>query len=305
MRAYKSLVIPVILKSTKLFFSIVGGFYTFMSFIDYIWPQNEATAFVKGRALIFLLIALVVCMGFYVIRQRKYTCKLKGYDTTISICIGDIVNQDHSFVISTNSSFATSIEEGIISETSVQGAFQKRFYAENENLLVEEICASLWYEDPKDGEDAMIKDKHYPVYPLGTVAVIDQGNRHVYFVALNDINEHGQNVSHDISDVYHALDGLWEGIKRKGHKEAKLAIPLIGSGHADIAEATKDEIIKTIIDYYISFVQNDKACVTNDLEIFIRPEDLKTIDYTAAVDYLVYRCHFLEKPNSGTVGKAI
>lgn len=305
MEGYGPLLKIIILRGLREFSTIVGGVYTLMTIVDYFWTQNRLTAFIKDRAIFFLVVLVVSCLLYCAVRQREYTCKLNGYDTRISICIGDIVRQKHSLVISTNSSFATSIEEGIISKTSVQGAFQEEFYAANENQLIEEICASLSYEAPRDCKDAIIKDKAYPVYPVGTVAKIEQGDRHVYFVALNDINEHGQNIDHNIEDVYHALNGLWDGIKRKGHKEEKLAIPLIGSGHADIADATKNEIVKTIIDYYVSFVQNDRACITNNLEIYINPKDLDAIDYSAAVDYLTYRCHFTEKPSNKTIGTII
>lgn len=295
----------IIVRTTKSFLYVIGTAYTAMSILDYFWDSNCITVFIRHNHFRFFLLTLFCCACHSILRQKKYVQRLIGYDIRITLCIGDIVKQKSSLVISTNSSFATSIGKGIISEHSVQGSFQQQYYKDDDDFFANKIRKSLSCENPASREELTIRGDKYPVYPIGTVAIVSQGNRHVYLVALNNINEHGQNSSRSIEDVYIALNGLWDGIAQKGHKEEQLAIPLIGSGHAGIAEATKDEMIKAIIDSYISYVQNSNTNITDDLRIYIHPHDLKSIDYGAAIDYMRYRCMFTKKPGDRLTGNPI
>ena len=126
-------------------------------------------------------------------------------------------------------------------------------------------------------------------YSIGTVAKIDHKGKHFYFVAINDVTEFGKPIGQSIENVSIALTALADVIKRIGHYD-NLCIPLLGSGRAAIQEATKENVFKQTVDF---FIQSDEKLV-NKLIISINPQDYldEKIDLNRMEKYLDYRCEF-------------
>lgn len=67
--------------------------------------------------------------------QLNYEYFLKGTDVKINLQVSDVLNAKAAIVIPTNTTFDTKMEDEFISVSSVQGQFQKKFFANNIGTL--------------------------------------------------------------------------------------------------------------------------------------------------------------------------
>ena len=222
-------------------------------------------------------------------REKTNFCKnISNRDMQIEISTKNIFSNKHvnSFVIPTNTLFRTKMEKEYISSNSVQGCFQLKYFKNNLDQLDKLIHESLINQgiNGLDVEDCFGVTKKYPV---GTVAKIDYEGKHFYFVAVNDVNETGKPIDQDIKNISIALQSLANTIKSIGHYD-DLCIPLIGSGKAAIANATRKIVFKNIVDF---FLQSEDKLVSK-LIISIHPKDYinNKIDLTQAEKYIDFKC---------------
>jgi hypothetical protein len=123
----------------------------------------------------------------------------------------------------------------------------------------------------------------------------------VYLVADSDINCNGQVKDHKLDNVVKAINDLWDFIRISGHVEQELSITLFGSGRSGIADATKDEILKFIIDSFISSIRNSKSKIVDHLKIIIHPKDVNKLNISEVKKYLEYKCIFAKRPSNQNI----
>lgn len=290
-------------KMIALTLSIIGASYTMLEILTVIFPETMWMDFYRDSFAWISLVILIISFITVVWPLRQFTCKIKDYDINVTLKAGRIEKENDSIVISTNSSFVTTMEDEIISPKSAQGAYQMKYYKNSLQKLDTQLKKALKLEPNCAG--LILKGKVYPVYNIGTIAKTTQGDRRVYFLALNDINQYGQNTNHDIDTAFNALNGLWQNIIEKGNTESELAIPVIASGRAGIAEATKETMMKAIVDTFISAIQNNSSTITKHLKIIIFPDDIKKINLSDIKEYVKYRCTFAHKDSSNKIGNGI
>ncbi|MBR5693967.1 MAG: hypothetical protein IKX42_09755 [Fibrobacter sp.] len=276
-------------KILQVYFSLLGGLYTICQIASLKFDSFDKAIFsCYWTWIVCLLVAVCLNIKWFL----SFTEKISAKDTEITLKVGKIEREEGALAISTNSAFVTTMQSSVISEGSAQGAFQKRYFDGNPNLDVL-IKNSLNDEKPVDSLILKIDGKKYDVYEIGTMAkIVFDANRHAYLFALNDINENGQNVQHNIDVVYKSIQKLWDGILKKGHTEPELSIHLVGSGRAGISEATKMESYKIILESFLACVVNSGSKITDHLNIVVHPKDLSKIDLAEAAEFLKYKCKY-------------
>ena len=273
--------------------SILGGVTTIFGILDTIFKTEKYMTYLANEILWFvLLIAFLISFISSIKWIPKISFKINGIDSKLTIVVGNIVKAKTSIIISTNTAFITLRDNNIISETSVQGAFEDKYYKNNIIKLDNEIKDGVKKYPVKAKLRLSYNNKCYNVYDIGTVAHVIQNDRNVYFLALNDINSHGQNENRNPNDFYTALDKIWLYIRQCGNTE-KVSIPLIGSGHAGISEITKECALKEIVKSYIGHVQNYK--ILDELIIYIHPSDLEHVNIGKIKKFVENECMFAEK----------
>ena len=280
----------------KIYFSVLGSLYTLLRVLSYLKENIDKIIFSSVWSwLICLVIAFILSVKW----RLSYTEKVIGKDTKITLKIGCLENEKNALIISTNSSFITTMECSVINKDSAQGAFQNRFFKNNLSTLNTLITQGLDGE-PTIGSLYLNVDKNtYNVYPVGTVSKITFGEeRHAYFFALNDVNQNGQNTQRQMDVVYDALNGLWNGILIKGHTDSEMSIHLVASGRAGISEATRIKSFKIIVESFLMQVVNSGSKITDHLNIVVHPKDLPNFDFGDAAEFLKYKCRFVS-----TLGK--
>lgn len=283
-------------KIVKIYFSVLGALYTACILLSYLKENIDKVIFSSIWSwFVCLLLSFILSIKW----RLSYTENVVGKDTRITLKTGCLEKEKNALIMSTNSSFITTMENSVINKDSAQGAFQNRFFKNNLSTLNTLITQGLEGESTVGSLVLNVDKKTYNVYPVGTVSKITFGKeRHAYFFALNDVNQNGQNIQRKMDVVYDALNGLWTGILTKGHTDSEISIHLIASGRAGISEATRMKSFKIIVESFLMQVVNSGSKITDHLNIVVHPNDLPKFDFGEAVEFLKYKCKFMS-----TIGK--
>jgi hypothetical protein len=280
----------------------------FLSAVGFFWLITEISAFIietwKSQLQLAWPYFLGVSVTYTLWRQRPVISRcerLDGTDIRIEIRIANIFSLKAAYVISTNTSFDSVVNEQLISKRSLQGVFTEKFYDKTEHLdgdleqaLVHE--ALIGQRESKVGGKAGL-------YSIGTVAKITPKGCTAYLLAIAELNEHGVAES-NFEAVKTALAALWNFVSSKGGYDS-LAIPVIGTGHGRI-NTPRDVVIKEIVRSFVAACCERKF--TSKLTVVISPKDYHDheLDIYELGDFLKYVCRYTEiaPPNRGA-GTAI
>ena len=282
-----SLSIRRYLKIFTTFFAILGCTLTVAEFVQYIFESDFVYVFLRKYVWCFLIVCFIV--SFFKNKFKlSYEYFLKGTDVKINLKVDDVLNQKAAIVIPTSTTFDTKMDDDFISENSIQGQFQNKYFSNNLkelDRLLEKGLEGYSYELINAVNS---KNKRYPI---GTVSKVTYKGKHYYFVAIADVNDFGKTINTKFTNVQLTLEGIWNHIENKGHIE-NLAIPLIGTGKAGIHDATRKKVIQEIIFSFVASSQQRK--VTEKLQICIHPQDLehKDLELEELNEYLKYMCMY-------------
>lgn len=122
------------LATAKTFFSAIGLFWLLTEISSFVFESWRAP--LQSSWMYFLYMSCA-----YTLWQRRpiiSICeRLNGTDVRVEIRIADIFSLPHAKVISTNTTFETTVDETLISSRSLQGKFTKRFYKSSKQLDIE------------------------------------------------------------------------------------------------------------------------------------------------------------------------
>jgi len=275
----------------KSCFSVIGLIWTLCEIETNIFNSSNLT--IAFRENNFLFISGIVGWAYISnIRSLSNSYKINGTDIEISLNIDDFLNSSNAIVIPTCTTFDTLMEDEFISEKSIQGKFQTRYFRnqlKELDLKMETDLSKHWSDDAIEYQGKTVgKNRRYPI---GTVAKITADGKHCYFLAVADVNNCGKTIHTKYSNITDSLNGLWNYLSSDGHIE-NISIPLIGTGRAGIQGVTREKVIKEIIISFIAFNQSKK--VTEKLVIYIHPCDLfdKDLDIENIKEFLYYKAKY-------------
>lgn len=221
------------------------------------WLRHKWWLFAIGG----IIIALCRCRP-----RTSVEHKLNGRDVTVAIGVGDLFRFPGALIIGGNTTFDTQISPRMISEKSVQGAFTRKYYAD-ELQLDNEISLGL----PSASAETLAGQRQgkYIRYPLGTVVRLNPKGRTAYLVAIADINEHGVAQS-SFERLQVALAELWLFVGSRGLKEP-LIMPVLGTGFSRLPQ-TREEVIREIVKSFVAACS--ERVFTDRLTIVVSPTDM-------------------------------
>jgi len=267
-------------------FSMLGVLLTINEAVQIFWQKEFVQQFIRLYPWQILIVCLV--FAFISVKQPlKKTICIQSTDIKITLKVGNILRGDDAIVIPTNTTFDTLMEDEFISGKSIQGQFQEHYFKNNLSTLdnlIERGLEGIQYEDLQRQKS---KNKRYPI---GTVSKITQGRKHIYFLAVADINEYGKPEGISFGKIQEALEGLWQSLNSKGHVE-NIAMPIIGTGRAGLNEP-REKVIREIIFSFVACCKSTK--LTENLCICIHPTDLReaSFELETLYEYLDYMCRF-------------
>jgi hypothetical protein len=260
----------------------VGAAYLGLQLLDFfkIFPRDRHSLWTL--AAILAASALHVLYTVRPVRQIEY--KLPKRDLCIVVRTGDILSCPGQIVISTNTTFDTDMASGLIAPSSLQGQFALRYFNGKTDELDRLIAQSL---KDTSAEKAVSPGKRKR-YPIGTVAKVSSHGQNFYFLAMAELNEHG-NAKATIEGIERALDHLWEYVATKGEL-GDLVLPLVGTGRGRV-DLPRKKIIERIAQSFAYASREHRFA--NRLTIVVHRDDAKNFDLNLFEirDYLVQTLH--------------
>lgn len=257
----------------------VGALYLFMEILDFLG------IYTKDRYSSYAIIPIIIFGILYVVITRRpitrISYKMPGRDYVVEVRIGDIFTGTNDVVVSTNTTFDTSMSDGLIATDSLQGQVATRFFQSNTDEIDKQLQSDLSKVSGTSRVDAPGKNVEYPI---GTVARVKGHGRTFYFVAMSRLNAQGT-ASATIREVEDALSSLWAFILTHGELK-DLSVPLMGTGRGRTGYPRK-KMSERIAQ---SFSDGSKDQVfSSKLSIVIRPEDAENfgVNLYQIRDYLV------------------
>ena len=213
--------------------------------------------------------------------------RIAGTDSSVEVRVCDIFDLRQAMVIGSNTTFDTSVEDGVISKDSLQGQYTERFCPSVQHLDIQ-LGAAL--EDEPPSETLSAEGKPYGKrmrYEVGTVATVDFDGRKAYFLAISTLNQF-KTASSDREDLLRALPRLWEFIRERGDMES-LCIPVLGTGFGRV-RGTREDLTQEIIKSFVAAATAGSLC--ERLTIAISPSDFRRglIDLTSIGSFLEHVC---------------
>lgn len=277
-----------ILNSYKLFFALIGGYWLVIEVINFFFSRFEKFFQSYGWWGILIIFILTMWLRWPISYISE---RLDGRDVIIEIRIGDYFETSGDYIISSTTSFDTSLENETVSRDSLLGKFIVKYFTNNSDLLTTQIEKSLSTESYESLSEEWRGNKRK--YGIGTVCKINLSNRNCYLVGINNKNKHGNVDVHNDSfeDVKVALSQTWEYIEKRGDFNS-LVIALMGTGRGRVKEKRID-VAKEIIKSFIA--ANSSSRLTNKLTIVIHPTDSdQNINVIELAEFLRYQCKYTQ-----------
>jgi hypothetical protein len=195
---------------------------------------------------------------------------------SITVSEGDIFEQKGNIVVGFTDTYDTDLSDGVvINPKSVQGQFQRKFYANDYGRLDNELNLALSRVPPIMLESSSSKPRgKLARYEIGTVAVLRQSDVICYATAYGRM-ENSLRVSCSVDALWKSLTAVWESVRVHGSLEP-VSIPIIGSELARVGTLDREALIKMIA---LSFVSSSReSVVSRELKIMIHPKDREHVN---------------------------
>lgn len=240
--------------------AIFGGIYLVVEALDFFQVYSR-DKYASAAFFFFLLLAVVLSV---IVRRpiKSTTVTFPNRDFMVEVRIGDLFDAAGAVMISSNTVFEADVAGGKISPNSLQGQFTGKYFTGNQAELIDNINEVL---NDRGGAAP---------YPLGTVVPVTTHGKTFYFLAMAELNEHGNAASTELG-VLGALDGLWAYVRDQGELQ-EIAVPVIGTGRGRL-QVPKRKMIEQIASSFVKASKDGK--ISDRLVIVIREEDAKGAEY--------------------------
>ncbi len=196
-----------------------------------------------------------------------------GLQATVVVRCGDVFEQDDAnLAMGFGDTFDTATQDNaVISRDSVQGQLLDRLYGGDRKRLDADLRKGLRGVTAIRVETAQNKPRGKRVrYPVGTVVPIALDGRRVF--AFVHCRQGLDLVTHSTpAELRLGLEQLWRSVRQHGLLRP-VAMPLVGSGLARVAELTREQLMIMIIHTFLTSCR-DSRC-SQELRLVLRKSDI-------------------------------
>lgn len=232
--------------------------------------------------LVGALIVSFLFSVFQALPKSSYKKKFRSAKTSISIKVGSLLDEKENIVIGSSDFFDFNYNQSV--SVSLKSQMINKLFNNDVNYLNNLIQQSLRALQHLGQLDSTKVFGNTLRYPIGTVAVLPQGNRKIFLLIITKLKFIGSD-KHTQSDpllLNQALIGLWEKIKVEGRKE-KFSVPVLGAGLSNV-NLSFLLTIQSIILSYASYCRS--STISEEMTIIVSPKDYNPRDFDEAVQFL-------------------
>lgn len=159
----------------------------------------------------------------------------------LTVEFGDLFEKKGVVVIPMNDYFDTIVDNKIIATNTIHGMFIERLFKGRASDLDNKITEALKYTTAEDVKRALGKKKRYP---LGTCAVITEGENTYILTALSKFDD-DNHASIPLSEYGNIINGVIKQVATIANNRP-VYMPLLGSGQGGIQKSAQKILSYTI-----------------------------------------------------------
>lgn len=230
----------------------------------------------RGNVFVGVVVALSTGWALFRSWPRPIQQSYNQPNIEIRVVVGDLFEQEGNIVIGMSTTFDTATPH-VIASASVQGQLLTTVYNSDAQALDAALTAALSSSQPSGTfEPGDNKRGKQTIYPLGTVATINQSPRKLYFcIAYSEM--YADCTAHATVDgIWKSLNELWRAADTYGNGDP-ICIGVIGGGQSRISQRfPAQDSIRLMA---LSFIFASRAQkVSQRLNIVVREEDVAKLD---------------------------
>jgi hypothetical protein len=248
-------------------FAIAGGMSGLIQFNNTVFPERLWT----GNWVIWAVSIMSTVISVVLSWPRPITAEFSAPKTRITVVKGDLLQESGHLIIGASDTFDTEMPN-IIARNSVQGQVLDKLYGGNIALLNQHLDAALI---GKNVIGSINKPGKSEKYDIGTVAVVVQGPRKLFFSAYSEMNEFNE-ARATADTVWKSLQALWSSVSVHANGTT-ISIPVIGGGQARLSNILPaQDAIRFIALSFMMASRRERIC--EELRIVVHENDYKKLD---------------------------
>lgn len=249
-------------------FACVGAIAVALGIINILFPNKLAA---QGTLWSFGILIASVTYGLIRSWPRPIEQFYSLPNTIIRVVKGDLLEETGHLVIGACDTFDTQ-PPNIIARDSLQGQALDRLFGGDVAELDRRISEAL---STHTHVGTIEKSGKRLRYELGTIAVLKESGRKIFFVAYSWMDQQNQARSTPDS-IWKSLLNLWEEVSRHGNGGC-VSIPVIGGGQSRMAQILPaQDSIRFIVLSFMFASRKEKIC--DELRIVVRTADYNRLD---------------------------
>lgn len=268
------------LKSRRFWTRLITNFFAALGLLGAIVGITSALypAALPPQGTLFVATIVVVSTGWALFRSwpRPIQQSYQQPNTEIRVVVGDLFAQDGNVVIGMSTTFDIATPH-VISPASVQGQLLARVYNNDAQALEVDLASALSSSQPSSAFTAADQKRgKQEIYPLGTVAVINQAPRKLYYCVAYSEMCADCTTRATVDGIWKSLNELWRTADASGNGDP-ICIGVIGGGQSRLSQHfPAHDSIRLIA---LSFIFASRAQrASRQLNIVVQGEDLVHID---------------------------
>lgn len=209
-----------ILRTFYVFLSVISVITSIVFLFVEIDPTSKAA--IGGGALALLVL---VYIGIWIHANMRRSIKLTINTSEIEVKFGDIFSEEADLkAIAFNEYFDTLVDERVISSSSLNGIYIKKFYQGNVAVLDDIISSDTHLPEMIAGENEGRAVGKKTKYRLGTICTVDD-----YLLTAFSRFDYSNKAYLEMNDYINCLLNFWNEIDRV-YAGRTVALPVLGSG---------------------------------------------------------------------------
>jgi hypothetical protein len=249
-------------------FAAVGAMAVLIEVFETLFPNALA---IQGTRWALIILSLSCVYGTFMAWPHPIQQTYSMPNTVIRVLKGDLLKQGGHLVIGTCDTFDT-LPPNIIARSSLQGQALDHLFGGDVAELDRQLGEALGAHSPLE---TVRKEGKQERYELGTVAVLKNGSRKLFFLAYTSMNEVNQARSTP-DGVWKSLLSLWREISRHANGGV-VSVPVIGGGQSRMAQVLPaQDSIRFIALSFMLASRTERIC--DELRIVVRAEDFHRLD---------------------------
>lgn len=228
-----------------------------------------------AHGLLYLSVAgLGAALGFGwgIYEPRQVSFDIPATNTRLTLKFGDLFKEDTDWLIGVNEFFDSKIGN-VVSRASVHGQIICDYFGGDEAKFRSQVSAALQTYTGTSVARAVGESNRYDI---GTTAVLDKGDKHIYLVAISRTDVVTNKALSSVPELWTALRNALQKVHERGNGQP-LSLPLLGNGRANI-NLPAQHLLRLVVLALVDFAKI--AQLPNSVNLVLHEDCFSVLDLT-------------------------